>query len=255
MFCTDDLRQARRAGDSPGTSRAVKFRNFLLSGLDDADRDALLPDLTEVSLAAGQVLYEVGDEARSVYFPSSAVASIVTVMSDGRSVESFTVGRESGVGLVSAAAEVAVQARVFAQIGGSALRLPATALRRRLADSPTLANHLLTHVHANLLQAQQFTACNVLHAAEQRLARWLLMTSDRTGSASFPLTQEYMSIMTGVQRTTVSALANGLKARGLIHYSRGHMQILDEAGLAKAACECAGVMRRQFDDLAKKAKR
>ncbi len=224
----------------------MKFRNFFLSGLDAADRDALLPDLTEVSWAASQVLYELGQPVQYVYFPSSAVVSIVTVMDDGRSIESHTIGRESGLGLVNAAAELPIQTRAFAQIGGSALRLPADALRRRLGVSQTLTRHLMRHVHANLLQARQFTACNVLHSAEQRLARWLLMTSDRTGGPSFLLTQEHMAVMVGVQRTTVSALANGLKERNLIRYSRGYMQILDEEGLAKTACECAQVVRRQF---------
>jgi CRP-like cAMP-binding protein len=224
----------------------VKFRNFLLASLDETDRRALMPDLSEVSFSQGQVLFEVGDEAESVYFPSSAVVSVVTVMRDGRSAESHTIGRESGVGLVNAAGKVAVQSRVFAQVGGAALRLPAPALRRQLASSQTLAEQLMRHVHASLLQAQQFTACNVLHHADQRLARWLLMTADRTGSASFPLTQEYMAVMTGVQRTTVSALANQFKDRGLIRYSRGNIEILDEPGLEKTACECAKVVRRQF---------
>jgi CRP-like cAMP-binding protein len=111
----------------------------------------------------------------------------------------------------------------------------------------------MRHVHATLLQAQQFTACNVLHAADQRLARWLLMTADRTGSASFPLTQEYMAVMTGVQRTTVSTLANGFKERGLIRYSRGNIEILDEPGLQRASCECALVVRKQFEDLEREA--
>jgi CRP-like cAMP-binding protein len=217
--------------------------------LSDTDRQALLPDLVEVSLAQGQVLFEVGDVAENVYFPSSAVISIVTVMRDGRSAESHTIGRESGVGLVNAAGEAPVQSRVFAQIAGAALRLPAGALRRQLAKSPAMSIHMMRHVHANMLQAQQFTACNVLHSADQRLARWLLMTADRTGSASFALTQEYMAVMTGVQRTTVSTLANGFKERGLIRYSRGHVEILDDAGLEKASCECAGVVRRQFDAL------
>jgi CRP-like cAMP-binding protein len=231
----------------------VKFRNFLLSALSDADRQALMPDLVEVSLAQGQVLFDVGDEADSVYFPSSAVISVVTVMEDGRSVESHTIGRESGVGLVNAAGRVPVQTRTFAQVNGGALRLSASALRRQLAASPTLTGHLMRHVHATLLQAQQFTACNVLHSADQRLARWLLMTADRTGSASFPLTQEYMAVMTGVQRTTVSALANGFKERGLIRYSRGQVEILNEAGLANASCECARVVRRQFEELEREA--
>jgi CRP-like cAMP-binding protein len=231
----------------------VKFRNFLLSALHEDDRRALLPDLSEVSLHQGETVHEVGDEAHFVLFPSSAVISVVTVMEDGRSAESHTIGRESGVGLANAAGQVPVQSRAFAQIGGAAMRLPAATLRRRLSESPTLAGHLMRHVHATLLQAQQFTACNVLHAADQRLARWLLMTADRTGSASFPLTQEYMAVMTGVQRTTVSTLANGFKERGLIRYSRGQLEILDEAGLTKASCECARVVRRQFGDLEKEA--
>jgi CRP-like cAMP-binding protein len=97
----------------------VKFRNFLLSALDDVDRQALMPDLVEVSLSQGQVLFEVGDEADSVYFPSSAVVSVVTVMEDGRSAESHTIGRESGVGLVNASGKAPVQTRIFAQVSGA----------------------------------------------------------------------------------------------------------------------------------------
>jgi CRP-like cAMP-binding protein len=238
----------------PKTEAAqVKFRNFLLSALTQTDRQALMPDLVEVSLAQGHVLFEVGDEAESVYFPSSAVISVVTVMQDGRSAESHTIGRESGVALVNAAGKTPVQTRIFAQVGGAALKLSASALRRQLALSPTLTGHLMRHVHATLLQAQQFTACNVLHPADQRLARWLLMTADRTGSASFPLTQEYMAVMTGVQRTTVSTLANGFKERGLIRYSRGNIEIIDPEGLERASCECARVVRRQFNELEQEA--
>lgn len=233
----------------------VKFRNFLLSALGEADRLALMPDLVEVSLSPGQTLAEVGEMVETVYFPSSAVISVVTVMEDGRSVESQTIGRESGVGLINAAARTAAQSRSFAQIGGAALKLPAASLRRRLGVSSSLATQLMRHVHATLLQSQQFTACNVLHSADQRLARWLLMTADRTGSLSFPLTQEYMAIMTGVQRTTVSTLANGFRERGLIRYSRGHVEILDRENLEHASCECARVVRRQFKQLEDEAER
>ena len=230
-------------------SRSVKFRNFLLAGLDRADIRALMPDLTEVSLSSGQVLFEIGDLPENVYFPSSAVISIVTVMRDGRAAESHTIGREGGVGLLNAASKLPLESRVYAQVPGAALRLPASALRRRMAESDSLSAHIMRHVHASLLQTQQFAACNVLHHAEQRLARWLLMTADRTGNSSFALTQESMAVMTGVQRTTVSSLAAAFKERGLIRYSRGHVEILDEAGLEAAACECAAVVRRQFEDL------
>ena len=227
----------------------MDFRNFLLSALTAADLQALLPALSEVSLVSGQVLFEVGATAEAVYFPSSAVVSLVTVMEDGRSVESHTIGRESGVGLLNVASRRPVESRVFTQVAGTALRLPADALRRRVAESPAFTELLLRHVHAASLQTQQFVACNVLHAAEQRLARWLLMTADRTGSSSFLLTQEYMAVMTGVQRTTVSAIATGFREAGLIRYSRGKVEILNHDGLQKVSCECARVVHGQFKAL------
>lgn len=232
----------------------MQFRNSLLSALSIDDRQALLPDLSEISLIQGETIFKVGDNVDYVIFPSSAVISVVTVMEDGRSAESHTIGRESGVGLANAAGAVPIQSRVFAQIGGGAMRLPAKALRQRLDESPSLASHLMRHIYAALLQSQQFTACNVLHSADQRLARWLLMTADRTGGNSFPLTQEYLAVMTGVQRTTISALANGFKERGLIRYSRGHLEILNAPGLAEASCECARVVRHQFGELEREAK-
>lgn len=235
----------RRLNKGPG----VEFRNFLLSSLGAADLQALMPSLSEVSLNQGQVLFEVGAPVECVYFPSSAVISVVTVMGDGRSVESSTIGRESGVGLLNAVSRQPMGSRVFAQIGGSALRMPAAAVRRRVVEAPEFSLLMLRHVHAALIQAEQFIACNALHNAEQRLARWLMMTADRTGTPSFALTQEYMAVMTGVQRTTVSALAAAFKDRGLIRYSRGHVEILDAGGLSEVACECAGVAHRQFTDL------
>jgi|SRR5215217_238894 len=231
----------------------MEFRNFLLSSLGASDLQALMPSLTEVSLAQSQVLYEVGAPVEVVYFPSSAVTSIVTVMRDGRSVESNTIGRESGVGLLNAVSRQPMESRVFVQVAGAAFRAPAAALRRRLAESPDFTELLLRHVHAALMQAEQFIACNALHDAEQRLARWLIMTSDRTGSPRFDLTQEYMAVMTGVQRTTVSALAAAFKARGLIRYTRGHVEILDRKALVEAACECAGIAHGQFKALREEA--
>jgi CRP-like cAMP-binding protein len=242
-----------RNASSENKKTQMKLRNLFLSTLQDADRQALMPDLTEASLFQGQALFEVGDEADWVYFPGSAVISVVTVMEDGRSAESHTIGRESGVALVNAAGKTRLQTRVFSQIGGGALKLPAATLRRQLAASPALTSHLMRHVHATLLQAQQFTACNVLHSADQRLARWLLMTADRTGSPSFPLTQEYMAVMTGVQRTTVSTLAKRFRERGLIHYRRGTIEITNEKGLENASCECARVVHQQFVELKHKA--
>lgn len=227
----------------------VMFRNFFLSSLDRADLSALAPSLVEVSLGRGDPIYEPGETAATVYFPSTAAISVVTVMEDGRSVETSTVGCESAVALLDAATEEEVRSRVYAQVPGTAHKLPAAALRHRLRESPRLQRLFLRHVRANALQAEQHVACNVLHQIDARLAKWLLMTADRVGSSSYMLTQDYMAVMTGSQRTTISASAATLKAAGLITYSRGNLTILHRDGLRKRACECYAGTREQFDDL------
>jgi len=227
----------------------LNFRNSFLSALDAADLAALGPSLVEVVLARGDTVFEVGDTPDNVYFPSSAVLSVVTVMSDGRCVETATIGYESGVGLLDAATRDIARSRIFAQVAGSALRLPADVLRNRLRESPLLSQLLLRHVRANALQAEQCAACNVLHDIEARLAKWLLMTADRTGSSNFALTQDYMAVMTGTQRSTISTTAGALKRSGLVSYTRGQVTILDRAGLTRRACECYAEAREQFDGL------
>ncbi|WGM41054.1 Crp/Fnr family transcriptional regulator [Caulobacter sp. NIBR1757] len=208
--------------------------------------EKLAPLLSEVALHRGEVVFPDGGAVNHVYFPSSAVLSVVTVMRDGRYIESNTIGREGGAGLLDAASNAVSYHRVFAQVPGSAFRLPAEAFRTQLTESPDFARLLFRHALADAAQTQQFVACNLLHSAEQRLARWLLMTADRTGSPAFSLTQEYMAVMTGVQRTTVSALASDFKERGLIRYSRGNIEITDLPGLRKTSCECAGVAHALF---------
>ncbi len=233
----------------------MKLLNFLLSALDPTDLQALSPHLEEVSLSASQVLFEAGDLIDAVYFPGSACISIVTLMTDGKAVETSTVGRESGVGLLDALTQQPGRSRIFAQIGGSATRLPAEIFRQSLAESPTLLILTLLHARANAIQAEQGVACNIAHEVQGRLARWLLMTQDRVGAASFPLTQEYMAIMTGVQRSTVSVMAGNLKKAGVINYVRGQVVIKDRASLIKHACECYGVVSEEFEALRAGAKK
>lgn len=200
-------------------------------------------------LSKTSVLFEPGEVPDSIYFPGGACISIVTLLADGRIVESASVGRESAVGLLEAITNQPATARAFAQIGGSAMRIPAALYRSRMLQSPTLAQLTLLHVRANSVQAEQGVACNVAHDVPARLARWLLMTQDRVGSPSFPLTQDYMAVMTGVQRSTVSLAANALKKSGLLDYSRGQVTIVDRAGLLRHACECYGIIGAQFESL------
>jgi CRP-like cAMP-binding protein len=227
----------------------VKLLNFLLSALSADDLAALSPGLTEIVLAVGEVVFEPGAQPGAIYFPGGACISVVTIMSDGRTIETASVGRESAVGLMEAITDRPATSRAFAQIGGSAIRLSAAMFRARIQQSPTLAQLALLHVRANAVQAEQGVACNIAHDVLARLSRWLLMTQDRVGSQSFPLTQDYMAVMTGVQRSTVSLAASALKKRGLIDYSRGQVEILDRRGLERQACECYGIIGSQFEDL------
>ena len=227
----------------------MNFRNYLLSAMDDGDMAALGPSLTEVALLAGQVLHPAGEMIDMVYFPSSAVVSVVTPTLDGRSVESATVGFESLAGLSAALSGEPSGSRVFTQVGGGAIRLPAARLRDRALESPSLMQLLLRHMDAGICQAQQSVACNALHDAGPRLARWLLMTQDRVAGPVIPLTQEYLAIMLGVQRTTVTLVASALKRAGLIKYRRGVITILDRDGLERESCECYAVSSQRFDKL------
>jgi CRP-like cAMP-binding protein len=231
----------------------VQFRNFLLAALPAADLAALSTSLIEVNLTRAEVLFEPEQTVDTIYFPGSACISVIAVMNDGTMVESATVGRESAVGLLDGVTGKPAQMRSFAQIAGSALKLPAAKYRARMLESPPLLALTLEHVRATSLQAEQGVACNVAHGVHSRLARWLLMTQDRTGSTSFALTQEYMAVMTGVQRSTVSMVAASYKKAGIINYSRGDVTVLDRAALERKACECYAVVGDAFDRLRDKA--
>jgi CRP-like cAMP-binding protein len=227
----------------------MQFRNFLLSALSRDDAAALIPHLREVSLSKGQVLFEPGSQVQQIHLPSSACISVTAVMEDGRLVETNTVGRESAAGLLDAISGEPAATRGFAQIAGGAMSLPASVYRNRMKESPSLLRLTLLHLRAATRQAETGLACNVVHSADSRLARWLLMTEDRTGGPSFDLTQEYLAVMTGVQRTTISQLAAALKRKGIIDYTRGYLTVRDRPALERSACECYAQMEAQFDAL------
>src|ERR1700743_3482726 len=153
-------------------------RNVLLESFSRLDRAALAPSLRLVQLPHDQIVLHPGDEVQSVYFPETAVLSVITTMRDGRRVETATIGFESAVGIVPALTNQPIFSQVVAQIPGEALCLPASVLRARVADSPSMLQLMLRFVHSNINQAEQSAACNALHGVEARLSRWLLMTSD-----------------------------------------------------------------------------
>jgi CRP-like cAMP-binding protein len=213
-------------------------RNHLIGLMPAADLEALAPFMNKVALAAGDVLFEPGYRVEWVYFPLTAVLSVVTVMTDGRTVECDTVGYESAVGVLATLSGTEALSRTLVQIAGRAVRIPAARLRDRAEQSPNLRQLLVRHAYANLAQAHQSVACNALHELEQRLCKWLLMSQDRVGAAKVQLTQQYLATMLGVQRTTVTEALGGLARRGLVRRGRGFVEILDRRRLEGLVCEC-----------------
>jgi CRP-like cAMP-binding protein len=227
----------------------VIFRNYFLSALTKVDFATVVPLISEQSLTAGDTISEPGQPVPFVHFPSTTVLSVMTVMTNGDRVESSTIGRESATGLLNALSGEPANSMIMAQISGSAMKMPAKALRELALSSPKLMSLTARHIQANVAQVEQSVACNAVHHVDARLARWLLQTADRVGAPIVPLTQEYLAVMLGVQRTTVSGSAAALRDLGLIRYSRGRVEVIDRPGLERKACECYTVCRQIFDDL------
>ena len=224
-------------------------RNYVLQSLSGPDRAVLEPFFQRVNLAAGDVLHEPGYPVEWVHFPNTAVVSVVTVMADGRTVESDTVGYESAVGALSVLGSTLAVTRTFTQIAGSAIRIPAGRIRQRADVSADLRRLLIRHANANLAQAHQSVACNALHALTERLCRWLLMSQDRTADDRIRLTQQYLATMLGVQRTSVNEALQDLTVSGLIRQERGAILILDRPRIEALACECYEVVRTNLEQL------
>lgn len=223
----------------------MAWDNHFLDSLNEKVLSNLKPALGEVALERNQLLDDAGRPIAYVYLPIDCILSVLTVMEDGSQVESRTIGREGGYGLLQALGSPVSYERTLCQVGGRAWRTPLGALRRAAERSAHIREAIVRHAQATLLQAAQSTACNTLHRAEQRLCRWLLMTQDRLGGAEIvPLTQEHLSIMLGVQRTTITAVASELQERGAISYTRGRIRVADRAALERCSCECYGAIRR-----------
>jgi CRP-like cAMP-binding protein len=221
-------------------------RNHLLSILPSDDFLRLAGALRPVELVLKQVLHEPDRPIEAVYFLEAGTASMIAPLGGGDALEVGLVGREGLVGLpVVLGTDVAVTEALI-QVPGAALRLPAAALKEALAASPALKALSLRYVQAFHAQVTQTAACNGRHVLEERLARWLLMTHDRTDGDVLPMTQEFLSTMLGVRRAGVSVAASILQKAGVIGYAHGQITVLDRPGLETASCECYGAVRRHF---------
>ena len=212
--------------------------NHFLKALSRDELRTLEPAIDRIRVTQNQMLAEARKPVRFAYFPANCIISVVAVMRDGRSVESRTIGCESGYGLLHALGSRTSFEACTCQVSGDIYQIPTAALTEAAQRHPGLVKKIVQHAQATILQAAQTTACNTLHSVEQRLCRWLLLTRERLGSDELPLTQEHLGIMLGVQRTTVTAVAQELKSEGLVSYSRGKIRVRDLEGLKSRACEC-----------------
>lgn len=231
----------RRTATLPSANRPPPGPNLnlLLAALPPADYARLVPMFEVLPLKLKTVIYKPGDRIQHVYFPGGGFCSVMTVLKDGSMVEVATIGREGMVGASAMVDRNPVPSATMVQgATETCYRLPVEAFRREIDRGGALYELLTRYTQALVGFIMQSTACNAVHSVEQRLARWLLMARDRMGSNEFPLTQEFVAIMLGAARPTVTIVAGTLQKAGLITYHRGHVTIEDAAKLEAASCEC-----------------
>jgi hypothetical protein len=223
--------------------------NRLLAALPVPEQRRLGAELTVVDLGLRDQIYDIDATITAVYFPLTCVMSLVAAVDDEVAVEIATIGFEGMAGLPVFLGAATSPHRCFCQIPGQALRLETAAPHQFLTGDGALHDLLHRYTHAMMTFVGQNVACNQLHSVEERTARWLAHTHDRVHADTFPITQEFLALMLGVRRATVSVSARILQRGGLIRYSRGRMTILDPDGLRAAACGCYRLIQRTFDQL------
>ncbi|PLZ03567.1 Crp/Fnr family transcriptional regulator [Burkholderia sp. WAC0059] len=223
--------------------------NHLLGALPPHEWQALTPHLELVHLRTEQLLCDAAQRIHHVYFPTTAIISMLLTMEDGSSVEVAAVGREGMTGVPILTGGETMPNRVQVQCAGFAYRMSAQCLRQHFERSDLLRRLLLLYMHALLTQVAQTAACNRHHSLSRQLCRWLLLESDRVASSDLIVTQQLIADMLGVRREGVTEAAGKLHHEGLICHSRGHIRIVDRDGLEARACECYRLVRREFDRL------
>ena len=225
------------------TANQPPSANHLLATVPRLAYQSMLSGLEPVELAYGEVLYEPLGEIRHVYFPINCLVSLLTAVDQNRTLEVGMVGNEGMVGMPMALGIGVSAVRALVQGGGTAMRMTAARFRSEFKRNPALQRALFRYNHLLMAQISQTAACNRFHEAEARLARWLLMTSDRMQADQFLLTQEFLAHMLGIRRVGVTKAASALQSRKLIGYRRGTIDILDRKGLEAAACTCYRIVK------------
>jgi CRP-like cAMP-binding protein len=233
--------------NASATTRDEGFsRNRILSALPSSERQQVFNVVRNVTLPIKTVLFEPGAPIDAVHFPIDGVISLVTPLHDGAIVEVATIGNEGIVG-VPLVPLGGLAVRAISQVAGHCLRMEAGTFLEWADRSDTFQGLVESYTQALFGQISQAAACNRLHSSEERLSRWLLMSHDRVGSDEFMITQEFLGQMLAARRSTVSVSAGILQRAGLIRYVRGHVTIVDRAGLEAVACECYTVIKTELD--------
>jgi CRP-like cAMP-binding protein len=223
--------------------------NRLLAALPPADRDLLASELETVALDQDAVLSRAGDQIQYVLFPDSGAISLMIDMANGQTVATAVVGREGGLGLLSVLGPSPSAITAIVRAAGTGSRISAQRFHAAFSQSLAIRHAVQLHVRAMFVQFQLGAACNALHPVEARMARWLLHLRDHVDHDVLPLTQEALSQILGVRRTTVTLLMRNLRASGAIRSDRRGQIEIDRSRLAAAACECHGNMRREIEEI------
>ena len=223
--------------------------NELLSALPDDEWQRWQPQLEAVDLKLGQVLYESGRTLSHVYFPTTAIVSLLYVMENGASAEIAVVGHEGVVGISLFMGGGSTPSRAVVQSAGGGIRLGAAAIKAAFNGSGPVMHLMLRYTQALITQMAQTAVCNRHHTLDQQLCRWLLLSLDRLAGSDLVMTQELIANMLGVRREGVTEAALKLQKMNLIRYSRGHITVLDRPGLEKRTCECYAVVKKEYDRL------
>jgi CRP-like cAMP-binding protein len=231
------------------SSTSSARQNRLLAALPDAEWQRWLPQLELVDLPLGEVLYESGSTLSHVYFPTTAIVSLLYVMENGASAEIAIVGNEGIVGISLFMGGESTPSRAVVQSAGQCFRLAAQTIKDEFDRSGPVMHLLLRYTQALITQMAQTAVCNRHHTLDQQLCRWLLLSLDRLRGSELVMTQELIANMLGVRREGVTEGALKLQRAGLIRYARGHVTVLDRPGLEKRTCECYAVVKSEYDRL------
>jgi CRP-like cAMP-binding protein len=224
-------------------------QNHLLAALPPSEFKRIAPHLELVAMSLGDVLYESGGQLKHVYFPTDSIVSLLYVMENGASAEIAVVGNEGILGISLFMGGETTPSRAVVQSEGFGYRLMAKHLKLEFNRAGPMMHLLLRYTQALITQMSQTAVCNRHHSVDQQLCRWLLLSLDRLAANELTMTQELIANMLGVRREGVTEAAGKLRDAGIIHYSRGHIKVLDRPGLEQHVCECYAVVRKEFDRL------